>query len=74
MGWQREVTGSVWAAGLTHAVHNVWIQSVYPSFLRKGSLDQYFGGESGLFIVLIYGLMAFYIYKRFLGKKGTTQL
>lgn len=66
MGYLREKSGSVFPAGLAHGAHNLWIQGIYPSFVLKGELDPYFGGESGIFIVLIYFGLAVFIYRKLL--------
>lgn len=68
MGWLREKYGTVWTAALTHGTHNIWIQGIYPFFVKAGPLDQYFGGESGVFLAGIYGLSAFLIYQKYLNK------
>jgi membrane protease YdiL (CAAX protease family) len=69
MGWMRTKSGSVFTAALIHGSHNLWIQAIYPAFLKKGPLDAYFGGESGVFNALFYFLMAVFIYRKFL-KRG----
>jgi membrane protease YdiL (CAAX protease family) len=66
MGVLRAKSGSVFSAALIHGTHNLWIQGIYPALLKKGPLDPYFGGESGVFIVVIYGLIAVFIYRRYL--------
>ena len=66
MGYLREKSGSVFTAGLAHGAHNLWIQGIYPAFILKGELDPYFGGESGLFIVVIYLCVAGFIYRKLL--------
>lgn len=66
IGWIREKSGSVFTAALFHSVHNVWIQAIYPAFLKSGSLDPYFGGESGVFNALFYAALAIFIYKKYL--------
>src|SRR5262249_4696033 len=58
MGWIKEKSGTIWPAALAHGVHNVWIAGVYPAFIKKGVLDTYFGGESGVFIAIIYSAAA----------------
>lgn len=68
MGWMRAKSGSVFTATLTHGVHNLWIQVIYPAFLKAGPLDPYFGGESGVIIAVIYVALAIYVYKKFLIK------
>ncbi len=70
LGWQRERSGSVWLGVVTHAAHNIWMQSVYPVFLITGSLDQYFGGESGIFLAGLYVVAAIYIYRTQFTSKG----
>ncbi|MBS1969993.1 MAG: CPBP family intramembrane metalloprotease [Bdellovibrionales bacterium] len=68
IGWLREKSGTVFPAALTHGVHNLWIQMIYPTFLKPGALDPYFGGESGVIIAVIYGVLALVIYKKYLAK------
>jgi membrane protease YdiL (CAAX protease family) len=74
MGWMRAKSGSVFTAALTHGVHNLWIQVIYPAFLKAGPLDPYFGGESGVIIAVIYAALAIYVYKKFLIKGRPQQL
>jgi uncharacterized protein len=62
MGWLREKSGSVFTAALAHGSHNLWIQGIYPAFHKKGPLDSYFGGESGVFCALFYSIIAVFIY------------
>ena len=64
MGYLRENSGSVFPAALAHGSHNLWIQAIYPAFITKGVLDPYFGGESGVFIVIFYAILASYIYRK----------
>lgn len=64
MGWQRRITGSIWPAALAHGAHNVWIQGIYPAFAKKGPLDPYFGGESGVFLAIIYLGVAVFLTRR----------
>lgn len=67
MGWMRVRSGTVFTAALIHGVHNLWIQGIYPAFLeKKGALDPYFGGESGVFLPVFYGGAAIFIYVKFL--------
>lgn len=73
MGWMRVRSGSVFTAALIHGVHNLWIQAIYPAFLKKGPLDPYFGGESGVLNALFYLLMAVFIYKKFLNQGRVEQ-
>ena len=56
----RRLALAMLARALAHGVHNVWFQHVYPAFAKKGPLDPYFGGESGLFCAVVYGLLAGY--------------
>ncbi|HWU42591.1 MAG TPA: CPBP family intramembrane glutamic endopeptidase [Bdellovibrio sp.] len=66
IGWLREASGSVLVAGLAHSVHNAWMQAIYPAFLKKGPLDEFLGGESGVLNAVIYIFIAIYVYRRFL--------
>jgi len=68
MGLIRSQSGSVFTAALIHGTHNLWIQGIYPAFLKKGPLDQFFGGESGLLNASIYLVLAIFIYYKFLVK------
>jgi len=63
LGWLREYSKSVYPCALAHAVHNAWIQSIYPSFYVPGRMDPFFGGESGFVLAIIYLLIALYLYR-----------
>lgn len=65
MGWLREKSGSVFTATLLHGAHNMWIQGIYPAFIKPGPLDPYFGGESGVFNAFLYFILAVFIYKKY---------
>lgn len=54
MGQLRNASRSVWPCVLAHAVHNVWIQGIYPHFLKAGALNPFFGGESGVILAILY--------------------
>lgn len=64
LGQLRRISRSVWPPALAHAAHNTWIQVVYPSFYKAGALDPFFGGESGVFLAVIYLLLAIYLQKK----------
>ena len=66
IGYLRFRSGSVFVPMLAHGVHNMWIQAIYPAFLKPGPLDAYLGGESGIINAVIYLLAALFIYKKFL--------
>ena len=74
MGWLRQRSGSVFTAALVHGTHNLWIQAIYPSFIKPGPLDPFFGGESGIFNAVIYTAIAIFIYKKYLQLKVQHQL
>jgi uncharacterized protein len=63
-GWLRGYSKSVFPVVLTHASHNLFIQGIYPIFLKKGPLDEFFGGESGVFCVLAYFLVAIAFHRK----------
>lgn len=61
IGWLRTASGSIFPAALAHGAHNLWIQDIYPAFLKKGPLDSYWGGESGILLAIIYCAFAVYV-------------
>jgi membrane protease YdiL (CAAX protease family) len=54
LGQLRQASRSVWPCALAHAVHNTWIQGIYPHFLKAGALDPFFGGEAGVILAILY--------------------
>lgn len=63
-GWLRRNSGSVFPIALTHASHNLFIQAIYPVFIKKGPLDEFFGGESGVLCMIAYLFLAFIFHRR----------
>jgi membrane protease YdiL (CAAX protease family) len=63
-GQLRRISKSVWAPALAHAVHNTWVQSIYPSFYKAGALNPFFGGEAGVILAVLYLLLAIYLQKK----------
>ncbi|MGE0526665.1 MAG: CPBP family glutamic-type intramembrane protease [Bdellovibrionales bacterium] len=61
LGWLRDSCYSFWPVVLAHATHLTWIQDIYPRFYKAGSLDPYFGGQTGFVLALIYLLIAIYV-------------
>lgn len=56
-GWLRRNSGSIFPLAVTHASHNLFVQAIYPAFLKKGPLDPFFGGESGIFCLIAYAIV-----------------
>ncbi len=52
--WLRMASGSVWVAMLYHSSHNLFFQWFWELWNRKGALDPFLGGESGLVPALGY--------------------
>ena len=57
--WFRIKSGSVWAAIILHASHNLYLQRFFdPLTTQTGSLSKYMTGESGLVLTVIFISMA----------------
>lgn len=63
-GWLRGSSKSVFPVALSHASHNLYIQAIYPAFIKAGPLDSYFGGEPGVFCVIAYVFIGIFFHKR----------
>lgn len=61
MGYLRDRSQSVFPAAVVHGSHNMWILGIAPIFYKEDELTPYFAGESGVFCVLIYAALAYYI-------------
>ncbi|MFC1611747.1 lysostaphin resistance A-like protein [Myxococcota bacterium] len=61
-GWLRIASGSVWPAVIAHASHNAFYQRVFDHHF-DGSLEPYFAGEAGVFSILAYGLLVFWLWR-----------
>ena len=60
--WLRLAGGSVWTAMLAHASHNAFYQAVFDAHFN-GPLEPYLAGEVGVFSMLAYGALAFWLWK-----------
>ncbi|MGG2092207.1 type II CAAX endopeptidase family protein [Bacillus sp. S13(2024)] len=64
-GYVRITTGSVWPATIMHSVHNVYFNLILEQFTHSESnVAQYLGGESGIIVVGLYGVVCFWILKK----------
>jgi membrane protease YdiL (CAAX protease family) len=62
VGWLRLASGSVWVAAAMHTAHNSFYQSLYAASLT-GPSAWLWAGETGIFSILAYGLMALWLAK-----------
>ncbi|OGC10966.1 hypothetical protein A3K48_00270 [candidate division WOR-1 bacterium RIFOXYA12_FULL_52_29] len=75
ISWFRLKSGSVWAAALLHASHNLYIQRFFdPLTLETVPLSKYMIGESGIILSVIFVMLAviFWGLRRQLPKKEAT--
>ncbi|MBU1867665.1 MAG: CPBP family intramembrane metalloprotease [Candidatus Margulisbacteria bacterium] len=65
ISWLRLRSGSVWAAVLMHASHNLYLQCLYdPLTLPTGPLSKYMLGESGLVLAVIFIALAVFFWRQ----------
>jgi uncharacterized protein len=64
-GWLRVRTGSVWPASLAHSAHN-YFWALFGSLTVATSpvAAEYLAGESGILIIIGYGLLAIWLLSR----------
>ena len=60
VGWLRLAGGSVWVATVMHWSHNFTYQNVFDRWWN-GDLEPYFAGEAGVFSILAYGAVVFWL-------------
>jgi membrane protease YdiL (CAAX protease family) len=61
VGWLRLASGSVWVATMMHAAHNAFFGFYFVSF--RGDNKWLWASESGIFSVVAYGMVAFWLYR-----------
>jgi membrane protease YdiL (CAAX protease family) len=64
MTWIRLKSGSLWTAMFFHASHNLFIQGIFNPLTMDTGLTEYIIGEFGIGLVIVYGLAAFYFWRR----------
>lgn len=62
--WMRLKSGSVWTAVLLHAMHNIFIQSVFDGMTRRTPLTNYVAGEFGIGVAISTSVVAFLLWRR----------
>jgi membrane protease YdiL (CAAX protease family) len=62
--WMRLKSGSVWTAVLLHAMHNIFIQSVFDGMIRPTPLTAYLSGEFGIGIAISTTVVAYLLWRR----------
>ncbi|MFC1511194.1 type II CAAX prenyl endopeptidase Rce1 family protein, partial [Candidatus Margulisiibacteriota bacterium] len=59
ISWLRLKSGSLWAAVLMHASHNLYIQRFFdPLTTETGALSKYLIGESGIVMSIVFVVVA----------------
>jgi uncharacterized protein len=62
--WMRLKSGSVWTAVLLHAMHNIFVQSVFDGMIRPTPLTAYLSGEFGIGIAISTTVVAYLLWRR----------
>jgi CAAX protease family protein len=62
--WVRLKSGSLWAAALLHASHNLFIQNVFTPLTQKNALTPYFIDEFGIMLALVTAVVAYIIWRK----------
>ena len=62
--WFRLKSGSIWAAVLLHASHNLFIQAVFNPLTQETSQTKYFANEFGVVIPVLSAIVAIYFWTR----------
>jgi uncharacterized protein len=62
--WLRLKSGSVWAAALLHASHNVWIQQIFTPLTASTGKTAYFIDEFGAAVPIVMTIVAIYFWTR----------
>lgn len=65
INWIRLKSASVWTAVLLHATHNLYMQNLFdPLTTIARPISQYFSGENGIVLIVIYGLLGFLFWRK----------
>jgi membrane protease YdiL (CAAX protease family) len=64
INWLRLKSGSVWAAALLHASHNVWIQQIFTPLTASTGKTAYFIDEFGAALPIVTTIFAIYFWTR----------
>lgn len=62
VGWLRLASGSVWVATMMHASHNAFFFMLYDASF-SGSREWLWAGETGIFSIIAYGIVALWLYR-----------
>ncbi len=62
--WMRLKSGSIWTAVLLHAMHNIFVQSVFDGMTRQTPLTAYVAGEFGIGITISTTVVAYLLWRR----------
>ena len=62
--WLRLKSGSLWTGVILHASHNLIIQGVFNAVTADRGATAYFTGEFGMGLVIAYGAMALWCWRR----------
>jgi hypothetical protein len=60
----RLKSGSVWAAALLHATHNVWVQQIFTPLTASTGKTAYFIDEFGAALPIVMMIFAAYFWTR----------
>lgn len=62
--WLRLKSGSVWTGMFLHASHNFWIQRFYDPITTDTGITNYFIGEFGAALAIVYVLLGWWYWRK----------
>lgn len=62
VGWIRYASGSLWPAVLFHSVSNSALMLIGFQFVESSTYAEYFAGESGIFNIIFWLIMALFVF------------
>ncbi|HPF73650.1 MAG: type II CAAX endopeptidase family protein [Lysobacteraceae bacterium] len=72
MAWLRLRSGSFWPAAMLHASHNLFVQVIFDQSTVNGPLTPYITTEFGAGLTAAYGLLAFWLWRRWPPKPASS--
>ena len=64
MFWIRMKSGSLWTGAVFHASHNLAIQGIFDHFTINTGNTNFFAGEFGLGLAVVYSVVAIWFWKK----------
>lgn len=70
MFWIRMKSGSLWTGAVFHASHNLAIQGIFDHFTIDTGNTNFFSGEFGLGLAVVYSVVAIWFWKKMNSASG----